>query len=82
MSEVQQEATILLLSQDLNSALIRLDAKLRSGFDRTSKDAGEGQPKPDYANVLDEIMTNQNVALKHISELHEFLSDQVLRKIG
>lgn len=61
--------TILALSERTNSRLLELRCVLGEMTDRTSPPAETSECKSQVPNVLDEIITNQEEALKRIVEI-------------
>ena len=87
MTQPSKEATILRKSEEILKILADFQARLDNRFSRSIKGGSiKGDTKlvvrPQYDNVLDEIMDNLEQADEHLSAIISFISSAVLPKIN
>lgn len=77
-----KEQTILGLSQEIREILCDFQSKLDNHFKRAIKEESTGKDRPEYGNVLDEIIENLSEDEAWLQRIVSFISSEVLPKIN
>lgn len=77
-----KKQTVLELSLKINEGLYQLRNMLDNKFNNLPKDSQAEEVKPNYPNILDEIIENQTLGIEMLEQITHIVDYDVIRKVG